>query len=202
MYVYRKNATINEDLYISGRQRGFTLVEISISIAILAILAALTIPALGNIFSRNQTRTAAIFFQDNLRQARYEARSRTNDTVTFCAISNSTKSDAINCDTNQGYGFGWLWYYTDTDGNDVLLGKNYAASDGEVTVAPTINFLIEIQKNDVTLWNSDNLPRAEITIPYPVGPDLTYPAITFNDSSNRNSVVVFDETGRTRVLHN
>jgi prepilin-type N-terminal cleavage/methylation domain-containing protein len=188
-------------LYILGRQRGFTFIEISISISVLAVLAALAIPALGNIFSRNQTRTAAIFFQDNLRQARYEARSRTNDTVTFCAISNSTKSDIISCDTTQGYGFGWLWYYTDTDGNNVLLGKNYAASDGEVTVSPTINFLIEIQKNNVTLWNSDNLPRAEIPIPYPVGPDLTYPTITFNDSSNRNSVVVFDKTGRTSVLH-
>ncbi len=201
LHVYRENTTINNDLNALAKHFGFTLIEIIISITILAIVTALAVPALGNLFSRNQTRTAALFFQDDLRQARYEARSRTNDTITFCAIANATKSEAINCDTTQGYKFGWLWYSTDTGGNDSLLGKNYAASDGEVTVTPTINFLIEIEKNDLTLWNS-SVPRAVISIPYHVGADRTYPAISFTNSGNRSSVVTFDETGRTSVIHN
>ena len=168
----------------------------------LAVITAIAVPRLGNLLSRNYARTAATFFQGDLRQARYEARSRSNDTVMFCAIASGTQNDLINCNTINGFVNGWLWYYIDSDGNEVLLGKNYAVSQNNVTVSPLINFAVQINKNTTTLWNKDDGTRTEITIPFTGGGGPIYPAITFSDSNGKSSVVVFDETGRTSLNHN
>lgn len=171
-----------------------------VSIAVLSVLTALAIPALGNLLSRNQARSVATSFQDDLRLARYEARSRTNSVVTFCSIASSVKDPtSINCSTAQGYVNGWLWYTGTT-----LLGKNYAPLDATISVTPNINFLVEIEKNTTSLWSTDNPDRTNdgINIPYgPVG-NLTYPSITFADTSGRSSAVEFNETGRTTLKHN
>lgn len=170
-----------------------------VSVAVLGVLAALAIPALGNLLSRNQARSVAISFQDDLRLARYDARSHSNSVVTFCSIASSVKNPtSINCGTAQGYTNGWLWYTGTT-----LLGKNYAPLDAATGVTPTLNFLVEIAKNNTTLWNKDNPDRNsdEISIPYgPVG-NPTYPSITFSDTSGTSSIVEFNETGRTSVKH-
>ena len=166
----------------------------------LAILTSIAVPALGNLFSRSHTKSTATLFQDDLRQARYESRSRSNEIITFCAIASKVKNKLINCSTVQGYKYGWLWY-TGTGSNAILLGKNYAVSENSITVTPLINFLIEFQKTRVTLWDKDDAgTRSVIPVPYGT-PATTYPSVTFSDSSNRSSVVVFDETGRTSLKH-
>lgn len=173
------------------------MIEVMISIAVLATLVALGMPALGNLFSRNYTRAAANDFMDDLRLARYESRTRSNSTITFCAIGSPVKNDSINCDTNEGYVHGWLWF----TGSE-LLGKNYAVSDNDISVTPLINFRVELRRGQVTLWNKDDAAtRSEIMIPYDVSGEATYPSISFNDSTGRRSIIVFDETGRTTVNH-
>ena len=134
---------------------------------------------------------------DDLRQARYESRTRSNSVITFCAIGSAVRDDTINCDTNEGYEHGWLWFTGST-----LLGKTYVANENTVSVSPLINFRVELIRGQLTLWNKDDTAtRSEITIPYDVSGEATYPSISFSDTTGRTSVVVFDETGRTSVNH-
>lgn len=171
------------------------MIEIMISIAVMVIVVGLAIPALSNLFSRNQTRAAANLFMDDLRQARYESRTRSNSTVSVCAIGSAVKDNTINYDTNEAYEHGWLWFTGTT-----LLGKNHAVSDGNVSVTPLINFRVELRRGQLALWNKDDVAtRSEITIPYDVSVETTYPSISFSDTTGRTSMVVFDETGRTTV---
>jgi prepilin-type N-terminal cleavage/methylation domain-containing protein len=192
-----KFATTNIDLYIKAKQNGFTLIEIMISIAVLSILAALAIPSLGSLLNRNYTRSAATSFQDDLRLARYEARTRSKDIVTFCAIASSVKDTNINCSATDGYNAnGWLWYAGTVGTDAVLLGKNYAPLDSGVSVTPNFNFFIEIEKSKTTLRDVTTLNE----IPIPSG--ATYPSITFSGTSGRDAAVVFNETGRTSLEFN
>jgi type IV fimbrial biogenesis protein FimT len=64
------------------RQCGFTLIEMMITIAVLAILVALALPAMGNWIKNAQIRTAAESLQNGLQKARNEA-ARQNAAVEF-----------------------------------------------------------------------------------------------------------------------
>jgi prepilin-type N-terminal cleavage/methylation domain-containing protein len=194
--MFVNNSHIN--LQIKAKhQEGFTILEMMISIAVLSVLVSLAIPALGNLLNRNSTRSAATSFQDDLRLARYEARTHTKDTVTFCAIASSVKDTNINCSATEGYNAnGWLWYAGTAGTDAVLLGKNYAPLDSGVSVTPNFNFFIEIEKNKTTLRDVGSLSE----IPIPSG--ATYPSITFSGTSGPSASIVFDETGRTRLEFN
>ena len=178
--------------------KGFTLIEILISITVLAVLVSLAIPAMNGLMSRNQIKVAANQFQDNLRQIRYESRSRGNTIITLCAIKNSTRDNTRNCDANVGFKYGWLWY----SGTE-LLGKTYI-DDNKVTISvgttPTSGnskfASIDFRKGRPTL--KDNAD-ANILVPY--ASSLIYPSLTFSDDNKPKSIVIFDETGRTRVEH-
>lgn len=184
---------------IFGR-KGFTLIETLISITVLAVLVSLAIPAMSGLMSRNQVKTAANKFQDNLRQIRYESRSRGNTPITLCAIKNSTRDNTINCDANAGFKYGWLWY----SGTE-LLGKTYI-DDNNVTISvsttPTSAFskfaVIDFRKGRPSLKDKND---ASISAPYNQTAPLTYPSLTFSANNEPKSIVIFDETGRTRVEH-
>ena len=172
------------------------MIEVMNSIAILAVIVAVGIPTLGNLYSRNHTRAMANMFHDDLRDARYDSRTRSNDIITFCAIASPVKNETINCSTTEGYVYGWLWFTGTT-----LLGKNYGVVDTGINVTPVVNFRVEMRKGQVPLWNRDVEPRTEIDIPFDLSGTPTFPAIAFSDNSGRRSIVEFDATGRTTVTH-
>ena len=181
-------------------QKGFTLIEILISITVLAVLVSMAIPAMSGLMSRNQIKTAANQFQDSLRQIRYESRTRGNTIITLCAIKNSTRDNTINCDANIGFKYGWIWY----SGTE-LLGKTYIDDDNvtiSVGTSPTSansKFAsIDFRKGRPTLKNSGG---TNISVPYNSTAPLIYPSLTFSADNAPTSIVIFDETGRTRVEH-
>ncbi len=77
-----KNYVITFDLNTSGRQFGFTIIEILVSITILAVLAGLALPSLSQLISRNQTRGVAKALEEDLRLGQTEARTRIIQTNT------------------------------------------------------------------------------------------------------------------------
>ncbi len=87
-----KNNVITFDLNTSDRQYGFTIIEILISITILAVLAALAQPSLSQLFSRNQARSVAKALEEDLRLGKTEARTR--------VIQTSNGSPVILCPYN------------------------------------------------------------------------------------------------------
>jgi prepilin-type N-terminal cleavage/methylation domain-containing protein len=55
------------------RRRGFTLIELVIGLAVLALLATLVLPSMGSALQRQRLRAAAEHFAADLREARFEA---------------------------------------------------------------------------------------------------------------------------------
>lgn len=83
------------------RTRGFTLVELMVVIAMIAILASLAAPSWRELLARNAIRSAVNDLGASLQYARSEA-VRLNSPITVCA-----SNDAINC-ANTGFENGWI----------------------------------------------------------------------------------------------
>lgn len=69
-------------MLIARAQRGFTIIELAVSIAISAILVALAVPSFKIMLANAQIRTAAQALHDGLQLARVEA-IRRNESVVF-----------------------------------------------------------------------------------------------------------------------
>ena len=95
---------------------GFTLIELMISLVILAILLSLGMPAFTGILESSRTKAAASGFAMGLQRARAEAISK-NQTVTF---------------TPNGAG----WAMTDAAGAGLDVKDASESSGGQVTVTP------------------------------------------------------------------
>jgi type IV fimbrial biogenesis protein FimT len=74
---------------IQGRQRGFNLIEAVVTISVLGILLAATLPSMSDWIRSTHVRTLAETTQSGLNKARQEAMKR-NKVVTFWLVSPAT----------------------------------------------------------------------------------------------------------------
>lgn len=93
------------------RQQGFTIIELMITVALVAIIAGLGIPSFRDVIAKNRIISSINEFHQGVRLARAEAVKRSDDVV-FCASSNQTSCTG-------GWGSGWL-IYQDADGDSVV----------------------------------------------------------------------------------
>lgn len=89
------------------RQSGFTLLELMITLSVLAILTAIAYPSLRDFLKRNRVISVSNSIQSDLQLARGEA-AATRKYVSICPLS---AAGSTTCDTTSGsYDLGWLVY--------------------------------------------------------------------------------------------
>jgi type IV fimbrial biogenesis protein FimT len=107
-------------------QRGMTLVEQIMVLAIVAILAGLAVPPLRQLLSRNRLQVAQTDFMSVLRNARFTAATTGRRTL-FCP-----SDDGSQCSNSTRWDRGWLLGH-DTDGDrqpDAAVSRRGAAYAG------------------------------------------------------------------------
>lgn len=105
---------------------GFTLIELMVAVAILAVLAALAAPSFNEAILSNRLASYANTFVASAQLARSEAIKR-NATVVMCR-----SADGASCATSGGWQQGWiLWRDADSDATvdaDEIIQKQQAIS--------------------------------------------------------------------------
>ena len=93
-----------------GRQRGFTLVELLVTLAVAAVLLTLAVPGFGNLVRDNRLATSANAFATAVALARSEAIKRA------AVVSLCKSADGQACAGGGGWEQGWL-VFVDADGD-------------------------------------------------------------------------------------
>jgi type IV fimbrial biogenesis protein FimT len=93
-----------------GRQRGFTLIELMVTVAILAILGMVAVPSFNEAILGSKLSSFSNNFMASAQLARSEAIKR-NSTVTLCRSSNGTS-----CAASGGWQQGWI-VFNDRNGD-------------------------------------------------------------------------------------
>lgn len=129
-------------------QRGVTLIELMITVAIVAILASLAAPSFRDSIVRNRLSSTITDVMTAINFARSESIKR-GRTVTLCRSSNGT-----GCAADGGWEIGWIAFLdNDADGTvdvgppaDTVL-KVWPALPGGYTLRPSAAFAADIRFN-------------------------------------------------------
>lgn len=105
-------------------QKGFTLVELMVAIALLAILLSIGVPSFTKVRLELQRDNAIRAFQQSLQLARSEAIKR-SQSIEVCVRLNSST-----CATDKDWSNGWLVKSTDTIINDQNAIKGLSSMGG------------------------------------------------------------------------
>jgi type IV fimbrial biogenesis protein FimT len=157
-----KNRPSRESTQLFGHhQRGFTMIEILVSMTVIAILLGLAVPGFKEAMRNNRIVAQNNEFISALNYARSEA-IRRGDTVSVCASTNGT-----GCSAATAWGAGWITFLDlnadgTTNGTDVVIqvsppvmpgitinadalltNVRFGGNGMLLTTSPTGNFLLQ-----------------------------------------------------------
>ncbi|PFH08818.1 type IV fimbrial biogenesis protein FimT [Collimonas sp. PA-H2] len=179
----------NNKHIVSIVSRGFTLIELMVTIVVVAILAAVGLPSMGNFIAQNRLSGNVNEFIGATMLTRSEAIQRSG-AVTICRSANAETATTPACDTTAtDWNSGWLVYVgtaaTTPAASNILArqgpftsGTNIAATSAATT--PTLTSIT---------YNASGTPM-------PAPPDY----FTFSFNSKFSRLVCFSPSGRTSAL--
>jgi len=118
-----------------GKQRGYTLIELMLTLTVLSVLLGLAIPSFRDMVRNNRITAQTNEFVGSLNFARSEALKRSNP-VTACA-----SDDGATCSGDNDWSTGWV-VFADVNANGLLDNAEVAlqtwpAIDGGITLSAT-----------------------------------------------------------------
>ncbi|MEE9327181.1 MAG: GspH/FimT family pseudopilin [Cocleimonas sp.] len=176
---------------LAYRNKGFTLIEVVVTMAIVGVFASLAIPSFSNLIQSNRVAAGTSLLVSGLHLARSEALKRANNVV-LCVSTNQTS-----CTGGGDYAQGWI-IFLDCDG-DQLLGGGAVNCDGGA-VADDLEQIIKVQDELSGLYIDNSVAgtagfnyagRATGPSTFDVGPS----------SSDLREKVILSRVGRIRVVH-
>ena len=117
---------------IQSSQRGVTLLELMITIAIVAILIAIAVPGMQDISRRSKQRNAIGDMSSMLARARSEAATRYKP-ITICASTGGSV-----CDNSTAWGRGWLMFVDDGSGGGTVNDKQRQTGEEIIKVGASV----------------------------------------------------------------
>ncbi len=151
---------MSENIFLS-KQKGFTLMELMIVIAILGIVASIASPMYSDFIRRSQVRAAARDFQSALESAKHHARTSGRQ-MTVCATADVNAAvpqcqqtyDGFNTSANNT-NMGWV-VFRDANGDNIASGagenviKRVAFNRSKVRVVSNGRAIIRIAPRNRT----------------------------------------------------
>jgi type IV fimbrial biogenesis protein FimT len=124
-----------------SREHGFSLVQLMITVAIVAILTGLAIPSYKYITNSNRIANEINGLLGDMQYARFAA-IKTGQPVTICASANPTQRPSPSCATSDNWAQGWI-VFNDTAGTGQFVAgegvlRDQQAFAGTDTLASTI----------------------------------------------------------------
>jgi type IV fimbrial biogenesis protein FimT len=117
-------------------QRGFTLIELMITVMILAVMITLAAPSLGGFLQRSRITNASSDFYSDLIYARSEAMRR-GKRVTICPSNDSTNPTGCSATPSVNWSTGWIVYVENNTSSSAAHGA-FDAGDEIIRVRESL----------------------------------------------------------------
>lgn len=168
------------------RQQGFTLVELLVTFAIVAILVSLAVPSFSRLIAQWQRDNVTRALATDLQQARSEA-IKSSRKVVICPSTNTTASTPT-CSGASEWKSGWL-VFVDTNAD-----SEFKASDADVllTTGPS--------SSGVTTMESSDSVKALVFLPNGLlGAGKTKITVTPKNTDIKKNEVDINQIGRVTI---